>query len=167
MKQQTEHPGQSHKQDHERYMNEALKQAKKSLKYNEIPIGAIVVDANGVIIGRGYNQVERKGDQRYHAEMTALGKAMKKRGNWRLDGLVLYSTLEPCQMCLGYALLSRVDKIIYGADSPVFGAMLTREHLPEGYKKETEGIGGLHEKKCSDMLRTFFEKVRREKKDLR
>jgi len=148
-----------------RYMLAAMRQAKKSLRLGEVPVGAVVVDAQGRIVGRGYNQMEKKSSQQGHAEMQALKKAARHIGGWRLEGCWLYVTLEPCLMCLGCALLSRVKGIIYGAESPQFGAVEMVKALPEAYKPVIIH-GGLQEPMCSDMLKSFFQQVRKEKRDL-
>ena len=142
------------------YMNRALGLAQRSMNRGEVPVGAIVVDPDGIIIGRGYNLMESKGTQQAHAEMRALAAAAKKRGGWRLDECTLYVTLEPCAQCLGCALLSRVGTIVYGASSPQFGALSAFEVLPEQYRAHTVIRGGLQQEACSGMLKRFFVNVR-------
>jgi len=95
-----------------KYMCQALTLARKALASDEVPIGALVVDEQGVIVGRGFNQVMKRCTQRAHAEVTALAQAGKKRGDWRLNGCVLYVTLEPCAMCMAFAYLSRVQAVV-------------------------------------------------------
>ena len=106
------------------FMNDALKQAGRAFKKGEVPVGAIVVDSRGVVIGRGYNLVERRHSQLAHAELIALQKAAKKLGDWRLLGCWIYVTLEPCVMCMAAIRLSRCEGVVYGADSPQFGYQL-------------------------------------------
>lgn len=142
------------------YMNRALGLAQRSMNRGEVPVGAVVVDEHGVIIGRGYNLMEAKGTQQAHAEMRALATAAKKRAGWRLDGCTLYVTLEPCAQCLGCALLSRVSTIVYGAPSPQFGAVASFEKLPVQYHAHTVIRGGLQQDDCSAMLKRFFVTVR-------
>ena len=100
------------------YMYEALQEARKAFEQNEVPIGALVVDAQGIIQSRAYNQVESMRTQLGHAEVLALQIAAQSRNNWRLDGHWLYVTLEPCAMCLSLARLSRIAGIVFGASSP-------------------------------------------------
>ena len=147
------------------HMNEALRQARISLKNNEVPVGAIIVSESGEVIGRGYNRVEKDGTQLHHAEMRAIKRAVAQRGDWRLDGCTIYVTLEPCTMCLGALLLSRVKLIIYGAPSPQFGATNLLGQLPEIYRSHTIIRGGLQQEECADMLKRFFSNVRANKKD--
>src|SRR3990167_10795132 len=105
-------------------MNCAYQQALKANKIDEVPIGAILVDATGKIVAVGYNQIEKKGSQLAHAEMQVLAKAAKKMKNWRLSELTLYVTLQPCLMCLGALYLSRVSRVVYGVTSLKFGVSL-------------------------------------------
>src|SRR5437762_5882487 len=101
------------------FMQEALAQAQCAADIDEVPIGAILVNSQGEIVGRGYNSVERDCTQRAHAECIAIEQASKKLGDWRLMGHWLYVTLEPCTMCMGLIKLSRLDGIVYGAASPL------------------------------------------------
>lgn len=151
-------------QDHF-FMTMARGLAKRSLARGEVPVGAVVVDAQGVVIGRGYNLMEAKGTQQAHAEMRALSAAAKKRGGWRLDECTLYITLEPCVQCLGCATLSRVSRIVYGAPSPQFGAVESFAKLPEIYRVHTTIARGLQQLKCGDMLKSFFSEIRAKIKD--
>jgi len=123
-------------QDH-LYMTLARKQAVKSLRFAEVPVGAVIVSGDDVVIGTGYNQVEKKQTQLGHAEIQALQKAAKAVGGWRLDQCTLYVTLEPCVMCLGAALLSRVKRIVYGAPSNLFGISVLHTQLPPVYQAHT------------------------------
>jgi len=142
------------------YMTKARALARKSMRAGEVPVGAVVVDAHGVIIGRGYNRVEGKQTQLCHAELTALAKATRARNGWRLDGCTLYVTLEPCMMCLGAALLSRISTIIYGAPSPLFGISAVHALLQPSYTTHTTIRQGLQENECSDILKRFFANIR-------
>ncbi|MGD1997681.1 MAG: nucleoside deaminase [Candidatus Dependentiae bacterium] len=145
------------------HMNDALRQARISLKNNEVPVGAVIVSEAGEVIGRGYNRVEKDGTQLHHAEMRALKRAVAKRGGWRLDGCTIYVTLEPCAMCLGALLLSRVKQIIFGAPSPQFGVTDLFGKLPEIYRSHTIIRGGLQQEECAAMLKRFFSNVRANK----
>lgn len=147
------------------YMARALGLARRSMARGEVPVGAVVVDEHGQIIGRGYNLMEAKASQQAHAELRALASAAKKRKGWRLEGCTLYVTLEPCAMCLGCALLSRVTTIVYGAPSPQFGAIAASKQLPEPYQAHTVIRSGVSEKACADILRDFFARIRATAKD--
>jgi len=142
-------------------MRQALTQAKKAYAHNEVPIGAVVVNNDGVVIGRGYNQIEKKNSQAAHAEITAITRAGKKIGNWRLNGCWLYVTLEPCSTCMNLAIASRLDGIIYGATSPLFGYQLDNNLSFQLYKVDAPlVIGGIEEKKAAELLKKFFREKR-------
>lgn len=160
----TEYVGKKVKSD-QYYMARALGLARRSMARGEVPVGAVIVDEQGTIIGRGYNLMETHGSQQAHAELRALAAAVKKRKGWRLDGCTLYVTLEPCAMCLGCALLSRVTTIVYGASSPQFGAVVASTQLPEPYQAHTVIRSGVSEKACADILRDFFARIRATAKD--
>ena len=145
-------------------MNLAIEQAKKAFAANEVPIGAIVVDKNGKVIGRGYNKIETMKTQLAHAEVTAIKKAGKKIGDWRLNDCWLYVTLEPCTMCFGLIQLSRLKGVVFGAKSPLFGHGLSEtkikdQNLPE-LKKDLVIQGGVQKEKCIKLLQKFFKIVR-------
>ncbi|MCL4361085.1 nucleoside deaminase [Candidatus Dependentiae bacterium] len=143
------------------YMRQALKLAQKSFELNEVPIGAIVVDANGKIIGRGYNQVETKNCQNKHAEIIAIEKACKKIKDWRLNSCSIYVTIAPCVMCLGLITLSRIEKLVYGAQSPLYGADLDNISFPNLYKKHIKIISsGVLEDEAKQLLKRFFKEKR-------
>lgn len=103
-------------------MRLALVEAEKCAAAADVPVGAVVVDADGVVIGASYNQRELLGDPTAHAEVLALREAAMRRGGWRLDGCSLVVTLEPCVMCAGAILNARIDRVVYGADEPRTGA---------------------------------------------
>ncbi len=145
------------------YMNTALELAKKASQAKEVPIGALVVNSYGDIIGTGYNEVEKYKSQRYHAEMQALDAATQKIGDWRLDETTLYVTLEPCAMCMGFAALSRVERIVYGAPSPLFGCHLDREGNSALYTRQVKNVTeGVLAHEAATILKQFF-KQKREK----
>jgi len=150
----------------EYYMDQALRQARKALEVGEVPVGAVVVDGRGAIVGRGYNAMERYKTQQAHAELRAIARAVKKRGDWRLDGCTLYVTLEPCVMCLGAALLSRMAVVVYGAPSPQFGAEEIVGSFPSVYTAHTIIRGGLREQESSAILKRFFQKIRIKQKEM-
>ncbi len=148
----------------EAFMGKALKQALVALSYQEVPIGAIVVAKDGTIVGRGYNRMETNNCQLAHAEARAIAQACKKIGDWRLNGCTIYVTLEPCLMCIGLIQLSRVDHIVYGAPSPLFGSVVSFLTLPT-YAKQLRIECGIREQECVALLQSFFKRVRKERKD--
>ncbi|MBM3893422.1 nucleoside deaminase [Candidatus Dependentiae bacterium] len=146
------------------FMGKALKQAVVALKYDEVPIGSVVVSKEGTIIGRGYNRMETAQCQLAHAEARAIAQACKKIGGWRLNGCTIYVTLEPCLMCIGLIQLSRVDAIVYGAPSPLFGSIINGLTLPT-YAKQLRIECGIREQECVALLQSFFKTVRKKRKD--
>lgn len=109
------------------FMNEALVCAREALRLGEVPIGALVVSSHGHIVGSGYNLVEKNCSQSNHAEMRAIEQAGKKQGDWRLNGHTLYVTVEPCMMCISLCSLSRIERVVFGARSPILDLALTRK----------------------------------------
>lgn len=143
------------------FMEQALAQARKALAHDEVPVGAVVVDAHGNIIARAYNAVEKQCSQRAHAESLALARAGKKCNNWRLDGHWLYVTLQPCIMCMGLIRLSRLDGVLYAAPSPLFGSGLDLELPSAVYKREIALIGGILQDEATVLLKEFFQTKRK------
>ncbi len=144
------------------FMQEALKQAQKAAEKDEVPIGAVIVNKNGQIIARGYNQVEKKHTQTAHAEMTAITKAGKKMDDWRLENCWIYITLEPCAMCMVLIRLSRMKGVVFGADSPLFGYRLDKMLQLPVYKKDTFiVITGVLSNEAAILLKKFFKKKRK------
>ena len=135
----------------EYYMNLAIKEAKKALKYNEVPVGAIIVK-EGRIISKAHNKKETKTDVTKHAEMIAISKASKKLKNWRLDNCEIYVTMEPCMMCSGAIEQSRISKIIYGTKNENYGYT---ENL-----KNIQIISQVCEDICKELVQSFFKKRR-------
>lgn len=146
------------KYHHDDFMNQALELARQAAVENEVPIGAIVVDPQGEIIGRGYNQVEGQKSQLAHAEIAAINQATRALNNWRLDGCRLYVTLEPCKMCMGLIQLSRLDRVTYGADSPRFGHTDPSSTI----YKEVAIQKGVNADEARHLLQQFFQKRRDE-----
>ncbi len=148
---------------HERWLREALREAEQAAREGEVPVGAIVV-RDGQVLGRGHNQVERLQDATAHAEILALGAASGQTGSWRLDGATLYVTLEPCTMCCGALLLSRVQTVVYGATDPRAGAVVSQARLLQGhpYRYNVEAVGGILGQECADLLQAFFRRRREE-----
>jgi tRNA(adenine34) deaminase len=147
------------------FMQKALKQAAVALKYGEVPIGAVVVDAQGVILGRAFNKVETVHAQSAHAEILAIARACKRIGDWRLNGCWLYVTLEPCLMCLGLIQLSRIEGVVFGAKSHLFGSRLHMGQQLPTYAKHLKIEGGVKEAESIALLKSFFKDVRKKRKD--
>jgi tRNA(adenine34) deaminase len=144
------------------FMREALMEAQCASAIDEVPIGAILVNSEGEIVGRGYNSVERDCTQRSHAECIAIEQASKKLRDWRLSGHWLYVTLEPCTMCMGLIKLSRLDGIVYGAASPLFGFRLDNQEDLWVYKKDAFSvIEGVEKEASAALLKNFFHKKRK------
>jgi len=145
----------------EKYMREALKQAKKAYKLGEVPIGCVIVH-EGVIIGRGYNRRNTDKNTLAHAEITAINRASKKIGDWRLEECTLYVTLEPCQMCAGAIVQARIPEVVMGCMNPkagCAGSVLNILDMPE-FNHQVAVTKGVMEQECSDMLKTFFAELR-------
>ncbi len=152
--------------NHEFYMQEALRLAEYAASLGEAPIGAVVVKkATGEIIGRGYNRRELDKSPLAHAEIMALDEASRTLGGWRVVDSVLYVTLEPCPMCAGAIINSRIDGVIFGAydkKAGSCGSVVNLFDLPYNHKPEL--LGGVMEKECSEILSSFFKKLRESKK---
>ncbi|HNW58847.1 MAG TPA: tRNA adenosine(34) deaminase TadA [bacterium] len=148
-------------QDHAAWMRLALDEAQKALDKDEVPVGAIVVH-EGRVIGRGYNLIESLQDPTAHAEMLAVTAAANALASWRLDQSILYVTLEPCMMCTGAVLLSRIPLIVYGAADPRYGACGSALQMTDGGKLDVQArvISGILQEECSHLLKTFFRKLR-------
>jgi len=145
----------------EKYMNEALKEAKKAYRLGEVPIGCVIV-YEGKIIGRGYNRRKTDKNTLAHAEISAIKKASKVIGDWRLEGCTMYVTLEPCQMCAGACVQARVDKVVIGCMSPksgCAGSILNILQMEE-FNHQVEIVKGVLEEKCSTILTEFFSELR-------
>lgn len=139
------------------FMEQALLEAKKALAIGEVPIGAVLVQ-DGVIIGRGHNQKETLKDPTAHAEIISIRQAAKTIGSWRLTGADLYVTLEPCPMCAGAIVNSRINKLFYGAEDPKTGAVSSLMNLVQDQRlnHHVEVIGGVCQESCSQLLKDFF-----------
>ena len=145
------------------YMNEALLEARIAYDLGEVPIGAVVVDNNGLIIGRGYNQRETKADVTGHAEILAIHDAAKNVGTWRLDECTVYVTLEPCFMCASALQQARIKSVCFGAKDPKAGAVTSLAQFYEQYPQNhtVEWHAGIEEEACSQILKTFFRELRK------
>lgn len=148
----------------EHYMRLALRHAQHSFREREVPIGAVIVDSNGVILATSRNQVEAKTDVTAHAEITCLRKASQIQNNWRLSGCTLYSTLEPCPMCMGAIQASRITKVVYGASDIRMGACGSWVDLVQSKHPfhNVEVVGGLLQEESSTLLKRFFQMRRKE-----
>ena len=148
--------------DH-RHMKLARRLALKSRASEEVPVGAVIVNAAGIVIGRGYNRVEKKQSQLCHAELIAIKSALRHMPSWRLEACTIYITLEPCMMCLGALLISRIPRIVYGAPSHLFGISAQHSTLPPVYQAHTLIEQGLQQEECGDILKHFFSTIRAQK----
>ena len=143
------------------YMREALDFARQAGGRGEVPIGALVVNPQGVVIGRGGNEVEKNKCQIDHAEACAIRSATQALGDWRLERCTLYVTLEPCMMCISLAALSRIERVVYGAQSPLFGYSLDKEGVLALYTKQIKNItSGVLAQEAMELLQSFFKKTR-------
>ena len=142
------------------YMQQALDLAQKAFDQNEVPIGAVVIDQQGTIIGCGFNQVEGRKSQCAHAEMQAIEQATSHIGDWRLDGCIIYVTLEPCSMCYSLIRLCRFEKLIVGASSPRFGYQLDKIATSSVYKKIIRVVSGVCSMQAQQLLKRFFQMQR-------
>jgi len=152
---------------HGYFMEIALREAQMAFDEAEVPIGAIVV-VGEQIYGRGHNQTETLKDATAHAEMLAITSAAEKMGDWRLEEATLYSTIEPCAMCAGASVLSRIDTIVYGAPDPRFGACGSLFEIPTDPRlnHRIEIIPGVMEQEAIDLMQTFFRQLRAQKERL-
>lgn len=143
------------------YMKEALKEAEKAMQNDEIPVGAVIV-RNGEIIGRGSNSRLLKRSPLGHAEIEAMQEAAKALHNWRFDGCTLYVTLEPCAMCAGAMVQSRLEALVFGANDPKAGAAGSLYNILQDPRMYHRCIvrSGILKKECAELLRKFFLKRR-------
>ncbi len=149
--------------DHYFYMAEALAEARLALAAGEVPVGAVIVK-NGEIIGRGHNTKEGNHDPMGHAEIAAIKMATENLGQWRLDGATLYATLEPCPMCAGAMLQSRISRLVFGAWDLRWGAAGSIVDLlnPPLFNHRIEITSGIREKESEQLLEEFFQKIRQD-----
>jgi len=147
-------------------MTQALKEAVKAKNKDEAPVGAVIVK-DGKIISRGHNEKEIKNDATLHAEMTAIRKASKKIGSWRLIDCDMYVTLEPCAMCAGAILQSRIRKLFIGTPDPKAGAIGSVINILEvdSFNHKVVYEYGILEEECSNILKEFFKELRQRKKE--
>ena len=147
--------------DDEKFMKAALKEAMKAYKLGEVPIGCVIV-FEGKIIGRGYNRRNTDKNTLSHAEITAINKASRKIGDWRLEGCTIYITLEPCQMCSGAIVQSRMDRVVIGTMNPkagCAGSVLNVLQMKE-FNHQVEITKDILAEECTEILQRFFKELR-------
>ena len=147
--------------EQEKYMKAAIREAKKAYALGEVPIGCVIV-YEGKIIGRGYNRRNTDKNTLAHAEITAINRASKKMGDWRLEDCTLYVTLEPCQMCAGAIVQSRITNVVMGCMNPKAGcggSVLNILEMPE-FNHQVNVTRGVMEEECSQILQDFFKELR-------
>ena len=158
--------GRFHEQD-ERFMNEAIEQAKAAYAEGEVPVGAVLVSPDGLVLSRARNKTEANGDPTSHAELLCIRHAAGLNGGWRLLDCTLYVTLEPCPMCAGAILQSRVGKVVYGARNTLLGAdgswirMFDRDR-PHPFHPSIQVVRGVREEACARLMKDFFRDRRRQ-----
>lgn len=152
----------------ERYMKQAIRQAKKAEALEEVPIGCVIT-YEGKVIARGYNRRNTDKNTLAHAEIAAIRKASRKMGDWRLEGCTMYVTLEPCQMCAGALVQSRISRVVIGSMNPKAGcggSVLNLLQMPQ-FNHQVDVERGVLEEECSTMLSNFFKNLREKKKALK
>lgn len=148
--------------DDERFMKQALSQAKRAYRLGEVPIGCVIV-YEGKVIGRGYNRRNTDRNTLCHAEMTAIKRASKVIGDWRLEGCTMYVTLEPCQMCAGACVQARIDRVVIGCESPKSGCAGSVINIlqMDGFNHRVEITRDVLKDECSSILSDFFSNLRK------
>lgn len=145
----------------EKYMKDAYRQAKKAYALGEVPIGCVIV-YEGKIIGRGYNRRNTDKNTLAHAEITAIKRASRIIGDWRLEDCTMYVTLEPCQMCAGAIVQARIPRVVMACMNPkagCAGSILNILDMPE-FNHQVEAVRGVMEEECAQLLKTFFKELR-------
>ena len=147
--------------DYEAYMREALALAREACEAGEVPVGCVIADAGGNIVGRGRNRRQELGDATAHAEIEAIRAACAALGDWRLEGCTLFVTLEPCPMCTGAIINSRIPCLVFGAREPVSGSCGSVIDLfMERYGHHPTVYAGVLRDDCAALLRDFFKEKR-------
>lgn len=147
--------------EREDYMRRALALAHEAARAGEVPVGAVIADSRGMVIGRGRNRREERRSAVCHAEIEAIEQACRALGTWRLDGCALYVTLEPCPMCAGAVINARIPTLVYGAKEPVTGSCGSVINLfEERYGFRPAVYGGVLAEECAAVLRDFFRNIR-------
>jgi tRNA(adenine34) deaminase len=147
--------------EHEKYMRLALQEARSAARAGEVPVGCVITGPDGGVIGRGRNMREETRDASAHAEVLAIRQACRALGTWRLEGCVMYVTLEPCPMCAGAVVNSRIPTVVYGAKDSAAGSCGSVINLfEERYGHRPAVYGGVLEEECSALLKDFFKTLR-------
>ncbi len=151
--------------DHEMYMREAYRLAKKAYRQEETPIGCVIV-RDGRIIGKGYNRRNKKKNSLAHAEIMAISQACKKVGDWRLEDCTMYVTLEPCPMCAGAIVQARMPQVVIGARNPKAGCAGSVINIldMDGFNHRVELVDGVMREECEQLMTGFFRELREKKK---
>ena len=152
-----------HRDEDIHFMKLALEEAERAFSEGEVPIGAVIVK-DGVVVGRGHNQVERLKDPTAHAEIIAITSATSTLNNWRLKGCTIYVTVEPCPMCAGALILSRIDRVVYGVDDKKFGALGSVCDIAKyrfNHKFDVEK--GVLAREAEELLKAFFSQIRKKR----
>ena len=143
--------------EREEYMAQALALAREAAEAGEVPVGCVITDSEGRVIGRGRNRREESGDATAHAELEAIRQACAALGNWRLENCALYVTLEPCPMCTGAIINSRIPRVVFGAREALSGSCGSVIDLfSENYGHHPAVFGGVLAEDCAALLRDFF-----------
>lgn len=148
--------------DHQFWMNQALREARRAAEEGEVPVGAVIVH-NSMVVGRGYNRPEGLHDATAHAEILAIGAASETLGDWRLEDCAIYVTLEPCPMCAGAIVQARIPLLVYGASDPKAGACGTLYNITNDPRlnHQVEVISGVMQDDSTFMLKEFFKRLRK------
>ena len=143
---------------HEQYMDLALDEARKAVDAGEVPVGAILIDKDGEVIGRGHNQPISQADATAHAEIVAIRAGGRKTGNYRLGGSTLYCTIEPCTMCAGAIVHARIERVVFGAPDLRFGAAGSIYNVltDPRFNHSVEVVRGIRDDACTALLQAFF-----------
>jgi len=146
----------------EKFMKSALKEAMKAYKEGEVPVGCVIV-REGKIIAKAGNSMVKSNSSLSHAEMKAIRSAQRKTGDWRLEGCTIYSTVEPCIMCISAIALSRIERAVYGCKDPKFGGCgsLAEIHKIGRLNHKTRVEGGVLAEECAELMREFFREIRK------
>lgn len=142
------------------FMSKAIDLAFLSAGEGEVPVGCVITDKNGLIIGTGRNRRETSKNALAHAEIEAISNACREKGDWRLDGCSLYVTLEPCSMCAGAIINSRISYVYYGAKEPLSGACGSVLNMFMEFPNTAQIVGGVCDSECTDILKEFFKTIR-------
>lgn len=149
--------------DHTFYMNLAYQEALKAFDEGEVPVGCIILK-EPAILGRGYNRIEALNDATAHAEIIAISAATAALSTWRLNECTMYVTLEPCLMCLGAILQSRIETVVFGASDSRYGAISTysyKDQAEKAYSRFPRIIGSVMQPECKALMQSFFQKIRK------